>query len=198
MFGIRFVGVITFTLVLAFHLGGCFEPAPDDSGDEDSNFIETNLTDPHAVLDSFEKAFNTKNLEAYAALLDEEFLYCPLEEDAEDFPWLAGDCWDKATELEGISMLFDPSYAGPPHPLFGDECAVTELQTRNLSEVQIELTCTAQGRVFSTANDGWSFDSRVIFTLVNRGGFWRIWRLTEIDTAGNVGGSPGGIAWEPQ
>lgn len=189
---IRLFEVMTSTFMVAISLGGClFEPASDEPTGDDPNFIETNLTDPAAVLNAFSKAFNTRNLEAYGALLDAEFMHYPLERDADDFPWLPGACWDKAAELDAIAIFFDPSYAGPPHPLFGEECAVTELSRRATSE-GLELTCMAQGRVLTAENDGWSFDSRVIFTLINRDGFWRIWRLIEIDAVGNAGGNPHG------
>ena len=187
LIGIRPLEVIASIMVLALHLGGCIEPTPDETSDDDPNVIETNLSDPFALLDSFEKAFNTRNLEAYAALLDAEFMHYPLERDAEDFPWLQGDSWDKATELEELAILFDPSYSGPPHPLFREECALTALTAVNMGESGIELTCTAQARVLTPQNDVWSFDSRLLFTLINRDGFWRIWKLTELDTAGNVG-----------
>ena len=194
----RFFGVMTSTFMVALYLGGClFEPnsAGDITGD-DPNFIETNLTDPAAVLNAFSKAFNTRNLEAYSALLDSEFMHYPLERDAEDFPWLPGVSWDKATELDGIATLFDPSYSGPPHPLFGEQCAVTELSRRATSEGGIELICIAEARLLAAENEGWSSESRLIFTLINRDGFWRIWKLTEIDPAGNTSGNLGVRSWE--
>jgi hypothetical protein len=167
-------------LVVGCSLGGCFQPSSDELAGPDPNFIETDLTEPGAVIESFSKAFTKRNYDAYAALLDADFEFCPLSEDAQDFPWLESPCWDRATELGIIANMFDPNYAGPGHPVMGNELECTELGRRALGEGSFELTCTLQGRVMTDSNDGWSFDTRALFTLVTRDGFLRIRRITEV------------------
>lgn len=144
------------------------------------DFIETNLTDPFAVSGSFEKAFNDKNYEAYAALLDDEFEYCPLNRDVNDFSWILIECRNRTEELAMIANLFDPSYSGPVHPVFGDALGLTVLSSRALPADRLELDCAAQARIFASESEGWSFDSRLLFTLVKRGEFWRILRIVEV------------------
>jgi hypothetical protein len=146
---------------------------------------DTNLTDPFAVPDSFEKAFNAKNYEAYAALLDEEFEYCPLDR-ISDFPWIQDPCRNRTQELAMIATLFDPSYSGPVHPVFGDALGLTVLSSRALPADRLELDCVAQARIFASESEGWSFDSRLLLALVKRGEFWRILRIVEL-IAENVG-----------
>jgi len=165
--------------ILVFSLGGCFE-SPSEDTDPDSNAIETNLTDPFAVIESFEKAFNTRNYEAYAAFLDSELTNCTVTQEPPDFPWLtdnfpllAGGCWNRAAELMMIASLSKPDYAGPGHPIWGTECEITPYWQRIYSENQVILL----GHVHAFRNDGSSLDSSVTFALARRDGFWRIWRI---------------------
>jgi len=167
-------------LVVGCGVTGCFQPSSDELPEPDPNSIETDLTDPVAVIDSFSKAFTKRNYDAYAALLDDEFEFCPLERDAEDFPWLQGSCWDRSTELGIIANMFDPNYDGPGHPVMGSDFVCTVLTQRAIGEGQFELTCVASGRVMTSESEGWSFDTQLLITLVTRDGFLRIRRITEL------------------
>jgi len=165
--------------MLVLSLGGCFESPSEDTG-PDPNPIETNLTDPFAMIQSFEKAFNTRNFEAYAAFLDSELTNCTVTQEppnfpwlTDDCPWLTGGCWNRAAELMTIASLSEPNYAGPGHPIWGTECEITAYWQRIYSENQVVLL----GQVHALRMDGSSFDSSVTFTLARRDGFWRIWKI---------------------
>ena len=143
--------------------------------------IPTDLTDPAAVIASHEKALAQRDHAAYAALLDDDFEFVPLERDAEDFPWLQGDSWAKAEELEIIGNMFNPEFDGRENPVDAIDAALTVLSQQTLPNGRIELTTTMQGEVLTDANHGWSFDTRVVFELVSREGFLRIVKITEVD-----------------
>lgn len=73
------------------------------------------------------------------------------------------------------------------------EAAVTVLSQQTLPNGRIELTTTMQGRVLTAANEGWSFDTRVIFELVTRGGFLRIAKMKEADAELGARGAGEGL-----
>jgi hypothetical protein len=57
---------------------------------------------------------------------------------------------------------------------------ITILSQQTLTEGRIALDCIFQGRVLTSANDGWSFDTRLIYEVIPRGEFLRIVKITEI------------------
>src|SRR5688500_16531996 len=143
--------------------------------------IETELTDPAQVIEAHEKALSKKNYAAYEALLDDTFEFFPSQQDAQDFPWMTGTSWPLSEELEIISHMFDPNFGGQENPVSAIEVAITVLSQRALTNGGTELTCTIQGEVLTAENNGWSFDTRIIFELVPRDGFLRIAKAREID-----------------
>jgi hypothetical protein len=157
----------------------------------DPNAIETNLTDPAQVIEAHGKALAKKNLIAYEALLDADFEFFPLERDAADFPWMTGDSWPREEELNIIGNMFNPNFAGYENAVDLIEASFTILSQQTLPNGATRLTCTQQGRILTAANDGWSFDTRVVFELISRDGYLRIAKITEIDAvlAGSRGSS---------
>jgi len=173
-------------------------------GDDDDNpqapnpdEIATDLTDPAQVIEAHEKALAKKNLAAYEALLDSDFEFFPLERDAEDFPWMTGESWPRSEELGIIGNMFDPNFAGDENPVDVIEIELTIISQRALASGGTELICTQRGRILTAANNGWSFDTRVIVELVPRDGFLRIAKMTEIDAvlAGRGASSVEGASW---
>jgi hypothetical protein len=164
-------------------------PNPDE--------IATDLTDPVQVIEAHEKALAKKNYAAYEALLDVGFEFFPLERDATDFPWMTGSSWSRATELEIIGNMFDPNFAGQENAVGTIDVNLTILSQRALANGGTELTCTQQGRVLTSMNDGWSFDTRTVFELVSRDGYLRIAKITEVDAvlAGRIPPSVEGNSW---
>ena len=158
-----------------------------DNGVGPDDEIPTDLTDPDAVIESHGKALTQKDHAAYAALLDGDFEFIPLERDAHDFPWLQGDSWAKAEELDIIGNMFNPEFDGEQSPVNTIEAALTVLSQQTLPTGRIELTTQMQGEVLTTANHGWSFDTRVVFELVSREGFLRIVKIKEVDAVAGRG-----------
>ncbi len=143
--------------------------------------IQTNLTDPVAVIDAYDRCWQEQNYAAYEALLDDAFQFEPLAEDADDFPWLEGDSWEKSVELGMASNMFDDNYTqgnGAVDLIEMDLNPTTPPLT--LDDGTIRVITTQIGRVMWTASDGASFDTRVEFDLVPRDGFLRIRRIEEI------------------
>ncbi len=167
------------------------DPVPDPA---DPNFIETNLTDPDAVLAAHDRAWKESNFAAYDALLDTEFAFYPLSEDTDDFPWMNGESWDETVELGMAANMFDPGFAGGEQPVDLIEIQSTKQSTRTLDGGVIELTCSIVGRVMWSATDGKSFDTRVTFQMAPRDGFLRIRRVDEIP---RIAGRSGHFSVEP-
>lgn len=164
-----------------FAITACSDDDNPYTAPPDPNAIATDLTDPAQVIEAYEKALAKKNYTAYEALLDANFEFFPLEWDATDFPWMTGESWPRATELEIIGNMFNPNFAGYENPVDVIEMNLTILSQRALGNGGTELTCTQQGRVLTVGNDGWSLDTRVIVELVPRNGFLRITKFTEVD-----------------
>jgi hypothetical protein len=175
-FPLRALSPFFFCIVLAA-LGACGD---DDNGVNPDGVIPTDLTDPAAVIDSHGRALEQKDYAAYEALLDNTFEFVPLPADAQDFPWIQGGSWPKATELEIIGNMFDPEFSGEESPVDAIEANFTVLSQQTLPTGRIELTTNTQGRVLTSSMDGWSFDTRVVFELVSREGFLRIAKMKEV------------------
>jgi hypothetical protein len=165
---------------LALFAGDCETIDATNTGTDGGNGNGGPITTPEALLAAHEDAWNERDYEAYEALLDEEFEFCPLEEDVADLPWLEGDCWSRSDELCMIWNLFDPVALGVNGFV---ELGITEQSRRSIGEGRIESSCTAHGRVMWTPTDGASFDTRLAFELVERDGGLRIIRISEIPRA---------------
>ncbi len=150
--------------------------ASDDGGDNggtDDGDIDTDLTDPAAVIEAHEQIWKEQDYAAYEALLDDEFEFYPLSEDVADFPWMDSDSWEKSTELGMASNMFDDGFAGSEQPVDLIEMTST-VQTAETNDAgNTEVRCSAVGRVMWNATDGKSFDTRFVFELVSRDGFLR-------------------------
>ncbi len=116
--------------------------------------IQTNLTDPVAVIEAHDRAWNEKNYAAYKALLDEDFEFVPLEEDVDDFPWLEGDSWDLSAELGMAFNMFDPNYTQGNGAVDIIEIDSTPVNIQTLEDGTIRVLCSSIGRVMWTASDG--------------------------------------------
>jgi hypothetical protein len=149
--------------------------------------IQTNLTDPAAVISAHAKALRLKNYAAYEALLDAEFEFFPLDRDADDFPWLPGNSWPRTVEIEIIAHMFDPDFYGQENPVDAIEATMAILAQRPVGDGRIEITTTMRGSVLTSSNDGWSFDTRLVFEVIPRNGFLRILKITEIEQTRSVG-----------
>jgi hypothetical protein len=138
------------------------------------------ITTPEALLEAHEAAWNERDYVDYEALLDDEFEFYPLQEDANDFPWLEADSWGRTTELGMVNHMFDPNFTGGNGAVDLIEFDAVEQSRETLANGRIESTCTAHGRVMWTPTDGASFDTRLIFEFVERDGHLLIVKITEI------------------
>jgi hypothetical protein len=174
-------------------VAGCSESI-DPTPEPEPDVIETDLTDPAAVIEAQSRAWQEQNYEAYDALLDEEFEFYPLAEDAEDFPWMGGhDSWNRAAELSMAGNMFDDAYMEGNESIDLIEMLVTPESIQSLDGGQVEVIGRHLGRAMWSATDGAFFDTRMKFTLITRDGFLRIREIRELP---RVAGSRGATSVE--
>jgi len=166
---------------------GCSEespvapPAPVDTGSE----IETNLTDPTAVIAAHARALAERNFPAYVALIDEAFEFYPR------FVGYPGPSrWGRAEELQMIERLLDEEYFETVEDVVVLEGAetvrfeATVLDIRPIENDQVEVHCACRGYVVTSPADMYVFRSRQLFTLIPRDGYLRIRKIVESEEPG--------------
>jgi hypothetical protein len=151
-----------------------YSPPPDPDA------IATDLTDPVDVIEAHEKALRKKNYAAYDALLDADFEFFPLEEDAIDFPWMTSESWSRTEELSIMSHMFDPNFAGENPPISSIEVEIPILSQQALPNGGTQVDCIFLGRLLTSPTDGWSFDTRILFELIPRNGYLRMSKAVEV------------------
>jgi len=167
-------------IVAALLLPGCSgdgdspaAPDPEEPG------IPTDLTDPAAFLESFTEAWNEQDHQALAALLAPDFEFCV--RNPQDFPWLPGGCWSRDAELQIAANMFDPEFEGSVAAVQSIEVAINVLQLVETGPGTIEATADAIITVLTGPGDGWSSDTRLMFTLVSDpDGFLRLRKIREV------------------
>jgi hypothetical protein len=186
-FAIVAIAIVGLTLLCA----GCSDespvapPAPNDTG----STIETNLTDPSAVIAAHARALTEKNSEAYAALLDPAYEFLPRIDNS----WIGEpgpSPWGRTEELRMIERLFDENY----YLVIQDEVVLegaetirfeaTVLDVRPIEDQQIEVNCACRGYAVTTPEDMFVFRSRLLFTLIPREGYLRIRKIVESEEPG--------------
>jgi hypothetical protein len=166
-------------------LPGCSSDNDGDSGTEPPpcGVCIRRDTIEHTI-DYFEIVWRHSLYLEYEEILHDQFEFVPLERDAADIPWMTGSSWSRTEELTIASHMFDPNFSGSENPLDVIEMHLNELSRRDLGNNHTEVTCTQQGSVITSANNGWSFDTRVIFEIVpdpDEPGLFQILKQTEID-----------------
>lgn len=158
------------------------DPASPNGGEEN---IATDLTEPSAVIEAYAKALTKKNYDASEALLHDQFEFIPRASDLENFdcdcPWMpTTDAWSRTTELGLLFHMFDPNFGREGvHPVQTIRFHPTILDTRPLAPDMFEVTCSCQGQVLTGDDDGWFFDTMLVFEMVPVEGFLRIIRIEE-------------------
>jgi hypothetical protein len=150
-------------------------------GDED--VIPTDLTDPSAVIDAYARALTKKNYEASEALLYPFFEFTPRQSDLDVIdlggPWLPTG-WPRVMELEMLTHMFDSNFEKEGvYPVQAIRFEPTILDIRQSYGDLIEVTCSCQGQVLTDENDGWFFDTMLVFQMMPVEGFLRIIHLEE-------------------
>ena len=173
-------------LVLALGLtsAGCLF-SPDEGGDGGGpGPINLQRTSVDKTIEYLELVWRHQLYTEYELVLHDQYEFFPLERDATDFPWMTGTSWSRTEELNIAAHMFDPNFSGQETPIDAIEFELTELSRRNLTADRVEVTCSQQGRVLTAANDGWSFDTRVLIEIVpdpDEPGLFQIIKQTEVD-----------------
>jgi hypothetical protein len=174
-------------LALSFALAstGClFSPDEGDGGGgDDTRIVERNSIDN--TLTYIEQVWSKQLYDRYEEVLHDQYEFYPLQEDADDLPWLEGDSWGRTAELGMANNMFDPNFTGGNGAVDLIELDLVKQSERLLDETEqrYEVTCTQIGRVMWTATDGASFDTRVQIELVpdpDQPGYWQMIKQIEI------------------
>jgi hypothetical protein len=170
-------------LSLALAVSACIFKPPDDP--------RPPRPDPRLERDSIENTiryletvWHQKLYTQYEDVLHDQYEFFPLERDAGDFPWLPEPSWPRTEELKMAEHMFDPNFSGQENPIDVIEISLTELSRRDLGNDHVEVICTQIGRVLTDANDGWSFDTRILMEIVpdpDQPGLYQVIRQTELD-----------------
>jgi len=169
---------------LALIVSACiFAPGEgdDDDDDDDDRIARDSIEN---TIKYVETVWHQRLYPEYEDVLHDQYEFFPLERDAEDFPWLVGSSWPRTEELNIAAHMFDRDFSGEENPIDVIEISLTELSRRDLGNDHVEVTCTQQGRVLTNANDGWSFDTRVVLEIVpdpDQPGLYQVIKQTEID-----------------
>jgi len=168
---------------LALIVSACiFSPGEGDKPPPDESRLVRDSID-HTI-DYMETVWKEKLYSKYEEVLHDQYEFFPLERDADDFPWLTGSSWPRTQELQIADHMFDENFSGQENPIDVIEISLTELSRRDLGNNHTEVTCTQQGRVLTDANDGWSFDTRVVLEIVpdpDQAGLYQVIKQTEVD-----------------
>ena len=166
--------------LLLLAIPGCLS-----NSDDDRRFIEPPIERGiDQTIRYLEQVWHYQLYAEYDAILHDQFEFFPLERDVQDFPWMTSPSWGRAEELNIAVHIFDPNFSGQQNPVDAIEIELTELSRRDLGDNHVEVTCAQQGRVLTSADDGWSFDTRVLLEFVpdpDEPGLWQLIKETELD-----------------
>jgi hypothetical protein len=152
--------------------------------------IPVDLTFPLHVIESHARAINHRSLATYAALLDPGFEYVVPSDEIADIPWLNGDSWDVADELDIITNMMNPDFQGPWPPVRVMRFAYTWLR-EDVQDTGVVITVDADAIVLASSSGGWFTRTRLDFLLApDADGFYRIREIREIEVL-----VPDGESW---
>jgi hypothetical protein len=153
--------------------------------------IETNTTNPEALLESHSRALNERDFGAYMALLDPAFRFYIRDDDADDFPWLPESYWEYDVEEDILANMMDPDFAGGEPAVETIEASFRILSENVLGGGERELTVDAALTVLVGPNSGWAASPRFVMILAKTDDFFRIRSIHEVERL-----SPGSPAAE--
>lgn len=175
--------IASLAMSLALIVSACiFSPGEGDNDNNDDQRLERDSIEK--TIKFVEIVWHQKLYTEYEQVLHDGYEFFPRERDAEDFPWITGSSWPRTEELNIAAHMFDPNFSGQENPIDVIEISLTELNRRDLGDGHVEVTCTQQGRVLTAANDGWSFDTRVVLDIgpdPDEPGLYQVYKQTEID-----------------
>ena len=176
------IAILIFALPLfCVGCGGEESPLAPASPPDIEPVIETDLTDPVAVIATHARALTEKNYAAYAALIDLEF---------EFYSTYSAVPWLRTEELRMIERLLNENYIETYQDVVVLEGAetmrfeATVLDVRPIEDGVVEVNCACRGYAITGPDDMFVFRSRLLFTLVQREGFLRIRKVVESEEPG--------------
>jgi hypothetical protein len=175
---------ITIVIIgLAAGSGCIFEPreAEDPGASEDGTWITPNSAkDVFANLTSGLAASTNSN---YERSLDANFVFIPLEEDANNLPPGTFDGWDKDVEMDMLTNL-KGLFLGERTVQFGDENMVFEREDIDVSTAEFE----GDYMIILDRGDGSAAETyagRAIFYVIKQSQGWMLQKWEDIDVSGS-------------
>lgn len=120
------------------------------------------------VIAAYAQALHERDLEAYEALLEQDFEFCPAPNSLADYPWLMGrECWSREEEIDMIANMFDPAFVSPAtgwavHRIDSD----LTLESSTWRDFVTVALCTASFVVLESEDSGLRSDTRLAFEIV--------------------------------
>lgn len=185
---------------------GCGEepaaPEPQDPRDPNGTDIPIDVTDPDALLASWARALEARDLPVYSALLavpgdrgadDPGFVFDYQMDEIDCFPWAPCPRWDRSVELAIAGNMFSPGFQGGAPPV--QSISVTYDVLWNGQSVDVtgaaaeELVVDAVITVRNDPENAWTADTRLAFRVASdSGGHLRIGYQKELPKlTGRVG-----------
>jgi hypothetical protein len=160
--------LLAFAVILS--MAGCLLPADDPAGG-DAAEIPTNVTDPAALITSYEQALDRSDFDAYVALLEAPgnqssgFRFFPSRGiDEIDYPWITDPVWSYDDEVSAIRNLMNPRFQGREPAVSEIQADLRVLSTRAL-EREWEVTVSASIRLLAGTELHRSTDTGLEFRL---------------------------------
>jgi hypothetical protein len=173
-------------VALLLFVPGCpLSPDSDEGGGGNENRLPERTT-VDSTVDYYAFVWENRLYNEYSDVLHPNYEFYPLDEDAQDFPWLTGDSWGRTEELRMAANLFNPEFEPPD----GSEARrvdritmeLTNRVQRNLLQPPgaVEVTTDVDAFVWFNENDALRTTGRFVFELVQGGdGNWLILRQYE-------------------
>ena len=178
--------LITFALLAALAFaGGCGEdgpvawPPPDDG-------LSADQTSAQGAVFAYADAATEMNFDVYSALLHENFLFLPVDDD--DFAWIPNGGWTRSIEVDAVGNMFDSSYISPETGENVDTIAMRlTVQSQQASpDVPngVEVSTIMDVTALWAQNAGATAQVQMMFTVVpDDDGYFRIVQMQELDPA---------------
>lgn len=117
------------------------------------------------ILTAYFEALHSRNHRVMRRLHRAEYTFCVRPDQADEFPWLQGECWNLGEEVGMLSHLFDPDFVGATPPAASIDADWVLVAQRSLGEDSEEATVDAFITVFTGPNEGYATFTRLVFEI---------------------------------
>ncbi len=158
----------------------------------DADLFAVDKADPNdlsgtaGVIAAHAKAWNDRDLGAYAALLSDPFRFYPLPEEANEILWLDGDSWGREIELGIVSHMFNAAWSGSASPISAIHLIATPIQTDLHANRDADVICNLEGWIETGPEEGYGVDTRLLLDMDWSSGVYRIRSIREIPITGGA------------